>query len=101
MLFSEPSLKFSSHAVITISLSLGYLCYFVHLLFFTRKLHNPHQEPGPAFTPPPPVDDATDSDNPPRDIRSVEAGLTVDQEEQPWMSVPMTIGLLVVVTVVC
>ena len=108
-----------------ISLSLGYSCYLVHQLFsdrnlykddgpdsgkqktventrnLSRKLHNPHRKPGPASTPPPSDDDATDPDNPPRDMRSVEAGPTVYQEEQPRMSAPMTIGLLVIATVVC
>ena len=53
-----------------------------------------------ASSPPPTI-----REDIPQDVRSVgagvEAGLTENQEEKPQMSVPITIALLVAITVVC
>jgi Ca2+:H+ antiporter len=66
-----------------------------------RRLHIHQARPGPASSSPPPGSDPAHSDNPPPDVNSAEAGSTgVQKEDEPQMSVPMTIGLLVVITVV-
>jgi Ca2+:H+ antiporter len=72
--------------------------YAPHL---ARRLHIPTQ-PGPASSSPPPGSDPAYSGNYPPDVSSVEAGLMMFRlEDEPQMSVPTTIGLLVVITTVC
>ncbi|KAI0254958.1 calcium/proton exchanger [Lactifluus subvellereus] len=72
-----------------------------------RMLHISPPKAGPASSSPPAVNEPTVGEEIPPDVRFVEAGskedqktgLTEDQEEKPQMSVPMTIGLLVAITV--
>ncbi|KAH9972174.1 hypothetical protein BGW80DRAFT_1316937 [Lactifluus volemus] len=66
-----------------------------------RRLHITPAKPRPASSPPPQGSDQAHSDNPQPNVDSTEAGLTgvEEDDDEPQMSVPMTIGLLVVITV--
>jgi Ca2+:H+ antiporter len=111
--------------MITKSLSLVYMCYLFFQLFshkslyeddspeslkpktieyapdVARRLRISPARQGPASGSPPPGSDPTHSDSPTPDVNSAEAGsMEVEREDEPQMSVPMTLVLLVVITVV-
>jgi Ca2+:H+ antiporter len=102
--------------------ALVYLCYLIFQLFSHKNIYDDHHldvQPSVAYHPdvarrlrfrrknpapssPLQSNDATDAEDPQRDVRSVEAGpIEEDEEEVPQMSIRTTIALLVVVTVVC
>ena len=104
----------------TIFTFLVYLCYLVFQLFSHKNLYDDHGSDvqqsvayptnvakvakrlhisnPPASRSPPPTDPVTDPAQ--RDAHSVEAG-PEEEVEKPEMCLQTTIGLLVVVTVVC
>jgi len=101
---------------------LVYLCYLTFQLFSHKNLYEDdhrdvpksveyradiakklgiRQRINPAPSPPLQPNDATNAENPQRDVSSMEAGSIEEDKEAPQMGIRTTVALLVVVTVVC